>query len=155
MECIIFGAMTAGQSAMLSADFTRARLAAINIFKLIDENANDQHRHMNGISKKLTKHNNSNGLKQVISSIPAKYGINLNRSKGNISFKDVHFTYPEREENAIFNGLTFTAQPGQTVAIVGSSGCGKSTSIQLLERFYNCHQGKVVSIFYEIFSPKT
>lgn len=144
MECIIFGAMVAGQSTVLSADFARARLAAINIFKLIDENVNDKYKHTNGVNKLMC--NNSNGLEQVVST-NGKSLINANRSKGNITFKDVHFTYPEREENTILNGLSFTAQQGQTVAIVGSSGCGKSTSIQLLERFYNCHKGKVVSIF--------
>uniref|UniRef100_A0A8C7R6Y6 Bile salt export pump n=1 Tax=Oncorhynchus mykiss TaxID=8022 RepID=A0A8C7R6Y6_ONCMY len=45
----------------------------------------------------------------------------------------------------VLNGLNVSVKPGQTLAFVGSSGCGKSTSVQLLERFYDPDQGKVVS----------
>lgn len=44
----------------------------------------------------------------------------------------------------VLNGLSVSVSPGQTLAFVGSSGCGKSTSIQLLERFYDPDRGKVV-----------
>lgn len=43
----------------------------------------------------------------------------------------------------ILNGLNLEAKPGQTVALVGSSGCGKSTTVQLLLRFYDPHDGEV------------
>jgi len=45
----------------------------------------------------------------------------------------------------VLNGLNVSVKPGQTLAFVGSSGCGKSTSVQLLERFYDPDQGRVVS----------
>ena len=63
--------------------------------------------------------------------------------KGHISVKDVKFTYPSRPEVPILKGLSFEAKPGQTIALVGSSGCGKSTIIQLLLRYYNPLSGKV------------
>lgn len=64
---------------------------------------------------------------------------------GKIDFSDVHFTYPNRSGVMIFKGLDLTVKEGQTVALVGKSGCGKSTSIQLLERFYDAVIGQVVS----------
>ena len=47
----------------------------------------------------------------------------------------------------MLNGLSVSVRPGQTLAFVGSSGCGKSTSVQLLERFYDPDHGRVVRIF--------
>lgn len=65
--------------------------------------------------------------------------------KGYIRFKNVRFNYPSRPKVKILRGLNLEVQPGQTVALVGSSGCGKSTCIQLIERFYDAQQGDVVS----------
>uniref|UniRef100_A0A4W5N687 ABC transporter domain-containing protein n=1 Tax=Hucho hucho TaxID=62062 RepID=A0A4W5N687_9TELE len=50
------------------------------------------------------------------------------------------FTYPTWPDIQVLNGLNVSVKPGQTLAFVGSSGCGKSTSVQLLERFYNPNQ---------------
>jgi len=44
---------------------------------------------------------------------------------GDIKFSDVHFVYPSRTDVPVLNGLSFTAQSGQTTALVGTSGCGK------------------------------
>lgn len=65
--------------------------------------------------------------------------------QGQIDFVDCKFTYPSRPDMQVLNGFSVSVSPGQTLAFVGSSGCGKSTSIQLLERFYDPDQGKVVS----------
>lgn len=64
--------------------------------------------------------------------------------QGNIDFIDCKFTYPSRPDIQVLNGLNVSVKPGQTLAFVGSSGCGKSTSVQLLERFYDPNHGKVV-----------
>jgi len=63
---------------------------------------------------------------------------------GNVGFEDVHFNYPARPDVPVLQGLRLRVKKGQTLALVGSSGCGKSTTIQLLERFYDPQQGKVV-----------
>ncbi|ELP90276.1 P-glycoprotein, partial [Entamoeba invadens IP1] len=63
--------------------------------------------------------------------------------EGNVRFKDVHFRYPTRPEIEVLKGLTFEAEKGKTVALVGASGCGKSTTIQLLERFYDVTSGDI------------
>ena len=61
--------------------------------------------------------------------------------KGNISFKDVHFSYVEDEE--VLHGISLEVQQGQTVAIVGATGAGKSTIINLLNRFYEIDSGTI------------
>ncbi|KAJ3662142.1 hypothetical protein Zmor_006501 [Zophobas morio] len=85
---------------------------------------------------------------QVIDNIPV---INLSKGKGetiqnlkgNITFKNVSFTYPSRQDVPILQGLDLTIKSGDTVALVGSSGCGKSTCIQLIQRFYDPLSGEV------------
>ena len=62
-------------------------------------------------------------------------------------FKDVEFHYPSRPDAKILQKLDITVQQGQTVALVGSSGCGKSTTVQLIERFYDAESGTVVSLY--------
>ena len=57
--------------------------------------------------------------------------------KGKIEFKNVTFAYPTKPENVILRNLSLTINPGQHVALVGFSGSGKSTIIQLIERFYD------------------
>ena len=61
--------------------------------------------------------------------------------KGSISFKDVHFRYVEDEE--VLKGISFEVNAGQTVAIVGATGAGKSTVINLLNRFYEINNGEI------------
>ena len=64
-------------------------------------------------------------------------GEKLTSMEGSIEFRDVHFRYPTRPEQPVLRGLNLTVKPGQYVALVGASGCGKSTTIALLERFYD------------------
>lgn len=66
--------------------------------------------------------------------------------EGSIEFRNVHFVYPTRPGVQVLQGLNVKVNKGQTLALVGSSGCGKSTFIQLLERFYDPVEGQVVKI---------
>jgi len=62
--------------------------------------------------------------------------------EGNIQFNKVIFGYKKEEE--ILHGISFSAQQGETIAIVGATGAGKSTVIQLLSRFYKANSGKIL-----------
>ncbi|KAH9483459.1 ABC multidrug transporter mdr1 [Psilocybe cubensis] len=63
--------------------------------------------------------------------------------QGHIKFEDVHFRYPTRPSIRVLNGLSLDIRPGTYVALVGASGSGKSTAIQLLERFYDPIAGHI------------
>lgn len=68
----------------------------------------------------------------------AKPGI-----KGQIEFKNVSFKYPDAEDYVLQN-ITFTVAQGETVAFIGSTGCGKSTVFNLVPRFYDVTEGEVL-----------
>lgn len=63
--------------------------------------------------------------------------------KGEISFKNVVFAYPTRKELSVLKDISFNIGAGQKVALVGQSGAGKSTIIQLLSRFYDVSEGEI------------
>lgn len=67
--------------------------------------------------------------------------LDTNR-KGYVEFKNVSFSYPGAEEEVLSN-ITFTAKPGETTAIIGSTGCGKSTLVNLIPRFYDVSNGEI------------
>ncbi|CAM3812686.1 ABC transporter ATP-binding protein [Aquirufa aurantiipilula] len=69
---------------------------------------------------------------------------------GKIDVKDLHFTYPGRPNVPILKGITFSIEPGEKVAIVGSSGTGKSTLAQLFMRFYEPNSGTIALSNQEI-----
>lgn len=62
--------------------------------------------------------------------------------KGYVEFHHVDFKYPGAEE-CVLEDIDFTAEPGKTTAIIGSTGCGKSTLIQLIPRFYDVTNGRI------------
>ncbi|XP_075602152.1 ATP-binding cassette sub-family B member 5 isoform X1 [Balearica regulorum gibbericeps] len=116
---VIFAAMNVGQSASLAPDYGKARMSARRIFQLLDR-------------------------KPLIDSY-SEEGEKLSNFEGNIEFRNIHFVYPTRPEVQVLQGLNVKVNKGQTLALVGSSGCGKSTSIQLLERFYDPAEGQVLA----------
>ena len=66
----------------------------------------------------------------------------LENSKGEVEFEHVSFRYPGAEHD-VLHDLNFVAKPGQTTAIIGSTGCGKSTLINLIPRFYDVTEGNI------------
>ena len=109
--------MKIGQLPPLLEAVSMARGAAASIYSIIDR------------------------VPQIDSSSPA--GKLPAAVQGNIRFANVHFRYPSRPDVTILNGIDFQVSAGQTVALVGLSGCGKSTCIQLLQRFYDPCGGHV------------
>jgi len=62
---------------------------------------------------------------------------------GKIEFHNVWFRYPTRKNDWVLRGLNLTINPCETVALVGESGCGKSTIVSLVMRFYDVDHGKI------------
>jgi len=118
MSAILFAGMNIGQSSQLAPDANKARTAAAAIFTLLDR------------------------VPPIDSSSPD--GRKLTDVDGRVEFKDVKFAYPNRPDVQVLRGLNFSLEPGKTLALVGASGCGKSTVIQLLERFYNPSAGQIL-----------
>lgn len=76
--------------------------------------------------------------------IQPKQNLKLPRVlKGDIVFENVYFAYPSRKEFQVLQDISFTIQAGQKIALVGSSGSGKSTIAQLLLRFYEPDKGNI------------
>ncbi|XP_072431431.1 ATP-dependent translocase ABCB1-like [Chiloscyllium punctatum] len=115
--CVTFGTFSIGQTAPYIEAFSNARGAAYEIYKILDEKSA-----IDGFSEE---------------------GYKPDQIKGTVEFKNVHFNYPSRPDVKILNGLNLKINSGQTVALVGSSGCGKSTTIQLLQRFYDLQEGSI------------
>ena len=78
-------------------------------------------------------------LTQIISILQEK-------CDGEIKLNNVGFRYPTRRKVKVLRNLNIAVNPGQTVALVGTSGCGKSTSVSLVERFYDVGSGSVVRL---------
>ncbi|XP_077431421.1 ATP-dependent translocase ABCB1-like isoform X1 [Vanacampus margaritifer] len=114
---LIFGAIALGQTSPNIQSFSSARGAARQVYSIIDN-------------------------KPSIDSY-SETGFKPDSTDGNIEFKNIHFNYPSRPEVKVLNNMSLSVKSGQTIALVGSSGCGKSTTIQLLQRFYDPQQGSV------------
>jgi len=70
--------------------------------------------------------------------------LNKDQVTGKIEFKNVWFRYPTRKNEFVLRGLTLTILPNESVALVGESGCGKSTFVNLMMRFYDPDYGQIL-----------
>lgn len=114
---VIIGAMAIGQASPNIATFAAGRGAAAVIFEVIDRASE-----INSLSEE---------------------GLVPERVQGSIKFDNVGFAYPTRKDEPVLSGFTMEIHPKETVALVGSSGCGKSTVMALLERFYDPDAGTI------------
>ncbi|XP_058867702.1 ATP-dependent translocase ABCB1 [Acipenser ruthenus] len=114
---VMIGAFSLGQGAPNLENVANARGAAYEVYKIID-------------------------LPRPIDS-SSKQGFKPDHLKGDIEFKNIHFSYPSRPDVNILQGLNLKIESGKTIALVGASGCGKSTTIQLLQRFYDPAAGEI------------
>ncbi|XP_009695117.1 PREDICTED: multidrug resistance protein 3-like [Cariama cristata] len=117
-SAVVFGAMALGQSSSFAPDYAKAKISAAHLFLLFER-------------LPLIDSYSEEGER------PETFG-------GSITIKDVAFNYPNRPEVKILQGLNLKVEKGQTLALVGSSGCGKSTVVQLLERFYDPLDGEML-----------
>ena len=86
-------------------------------------------------------------VQEVLNCVPtiADGGFSQETSlKGQIEFKNVSFAYPGMGERKILDDISFTIKPGETFAILGSTGCGKSSMVNLIPRFYDATEGQVL-----------
>ncbi|KAM4697413.1 bile salt export pump-like [Rhinophrynus dorsalis] len=118
ISSIVTSGTALGRASSYTPDYAKAKISAARFFKLVDR------------VPKICVYKDD--------------GEKWNNFKGGIEFIDCKFTYPTRPDIQVLNGLNVSVKPGQTLAFVGSSGCGKSTSVQLLERFYDPDRGKVL-----------
>jgi len=121
---LMMAAMSMGQSSALGPDVAKAKVAAGKIFEAID-----------AVPTIDSQSDEGEVLKDV---------------KGELVFTDVSFKYPTRPEVNVFENLTLKIKPGKVIAFVGASGCGKSTIVQLIERFYDPDSGYVTLDGHEI-----
>lgn len=143
---ITIGGSVLPQVSVAIEAFTGARSAAYPALEAIYRNTtNDE-------GKATEREEKSQALQRRGSSAPLpKYsidsssldGLKPDQVHGNIRFEDVHFSYPSRMEVSVFDGLFLDVPSGKTVALVGPSGGGKSTTVHLIERFYDPQHGSI------------
>ncbi len=91
----------------------------------------------------------ANRVDEILAMTPAQVYRNVTKTnknkgiRGYVSFEDVSFRFPDSSEDAISN-ITFDANPGEIVGIIGGTGSGKSSLISLIPRFYDVESGKVI-----------
>jgi len=119
--CMAFGASGMGQSANWISSAAKGKAAAVRIFELFDRKPPID-----------TRPWNEDGSPRAVVA-PKEIGS----QKGEIEFRNVKFAYPTRKTARVFDGMSLKIPAGQTAALIGSSGSGKSTVMSLLERFYD------------------
>lgn len=117
-SAIVLGAVALGHASSFAPDYAKAKLSAAYLFSLFER-------------------------QPLIDSYSGE-GLWPDKFEGSVTFNEVVFNYPTRANVPVLQGLSLEVKKGQTLALVGSSGCGKSTVVQLLERFYDPMAGSVL-----------
>ncbi|KAM6260581.1 bile salt export pump isoform 3-T3 [Spheniscus humboldti] len=118
ISAIVTSGTALGRASSYTPNYAKAKTSAARFFQLVDR------------------------VPKI--SVYSEKGEKWDDFKGSIEFLNCKFTYPSRPDIQVLKGLSVAVKPGQTLAFVGSSGCGKSTSVQLLERFYDPEKGSVL-----------
>ncbi|PVH82159.1 ABC transporter-like protein [Cadophora sp. DSE1049] len=129
LPAILFSAQAAGQIFSLAPDIGRAKGAASRVFALHDQ--------------KPSIDTPSNNAVVPMTSVATHKGKSTMQT-GSITFEKVSLTYKSRPNTPVFTNLNLTIQAGETVALVGRSGAGKTSAISLIERFYDPTSGTVL-----------
>jgi ABC transporter fused permease/ATP-binding protein len=86
-------------------------------------------------------------LFEILNAEPAiadpEHPVDLPKGRGAVKFEDVRFVYPARPDHPVLQGITLEVAPGESVALVGASGAGKTTLTALLQRFHDVTSGRV------------
>ncbi|XP_061382310.1 multidrug resistance protein homolog 49-like [Danaus plexippus] len=115
-EALMYGAYMLGQSLVYAPSFNSAKACGARILSIINREPR----------------------------VKTEPGVKDRKdwvATGNFSIKDVEFSYPTRPHQRILKGIDLKVEAGKTIALVGSSGCGKSTILQLMQRFYDPDTG--------------
>ncbi|KAJ1951007.1 hypothetical protein FBU59_000407 [Linderina macrospora] len=115
---LIVGGFSLGNAAPSISAVSSARGAAVKVFEIIDR-------------------------KSPIDPVDTESGKSADGILGEIELSNVNFRYPTRSDVQILHDFSISVKPGQKIALVGESGCGKSTMIGLVERFYDPESGAV------------
>lgn len=117
-EAMLYGTLFMCQSLVFAPTITTAFIGAHGLFKIIDR-------------------------KPHITSIEKSNENTESKELQDVNFKGINFQYPTRPDIQVLDDFNLNVANGKTIALVGHSGSGKSTCIQLLQRFYDPHDGEI------------
>lgn len=159
IEIILYGLTEASKSLIFISDLEKARRGAQNLYKLIYNKTESPP--PPPCRKLYMPSADSSGYSKFPSStttttfkaingcftgmmVKANEAYELPNCDGNIEFNNVRFHYPSRPDAVVLKSLNIDVPTGKTIALVGRSGCGKSTIVQLLQKFYTYRSGQIL-----------